>query len=94
MQTKHTGRDRMGPRQGIRSYRAQPDRHRHRGLCLLACCSGTVTNRPTIVRLKPVLCVVPGVWEQSGRALSSSSPLPWKPASHVPLYLFSGLLGA
>lgn len=46
-------------RQGIRSYRAQPDRHRHRGLCLLACCPGTVTNRPTIVSLKPALCVVP-----------------------------------
>lgn len=82
-------------RQGIRSYRAQPDRHRHRGLCLPACCPGTVTNHPTIVRLKPALCVVPwrlgaqwrSPFQQFVFALESCSPSPL-------LSVFSGLLGA
>lgn len=81
-------------RQGIRSYRAQPDRHRHRGLCLPACCPGTVTNHPTIVRLKPALCVVPwrlgaqwrSPFQQFVFALESCSPSPL-------LSLFQGCWG-
>lgn len=82
MQTKQAGRDRVEHRQGIRSCRAQPDRHRHRGLCLPACCPGTVTNRPTIVSLKPAFCVVPwclgaewkSPFQQLAFALETCSP--------------------
>ncbi|EAW73400.1 hCG2042265, partial [Homo sapiens] len=71
-----------------------PTRHRHRGLCLLARCPGTVTNRPTIVSLKSALCVVPWRLGAQPKNPFQQPPSFWNLQPQHPFFQLSGLLGA